>query len=232
MFGKTIAIGHAVLIIFLSSAALPGQQKPVAPGFSAAALELPVTMGQNVVAGKTTVGTRIQAKLAVATLVNGVVIPEHAVLSGEVTESVAKSANDPSRLAIRMDSAQWKNGSAPLKVYLTAWFYPLALLNQNISNQREDAADSGRTSPNMGTYPGQTDAASLGRSPGRDSDRDTGLAPPLPSSATTKHRVLMKNIESSRDGGGAIILTSQRSNIKLDKATTYVLATSDLLTMK
>src|ERR1700687_5445684 len=63
-------------------------------------LEFPVVMRQKVEAGKTLVGTKIEAKLTVATLVNGVVIPEDAVLSGEVIESSAKTAADPSRLAI------------------------------------------------------------------------------------------------------------------------------------
>ena len=87
-------------------------------------------MRQNVEAGKTLVGTKIQAKLDVATLVNGVVVPEGAILSGEVIESAAKSGAEPSRLAIRMDSAQWKNGSVPAavtfasKVYLTVVVLP------------------------------------------------------------------------------------------------------------
>jgi hypothetical protein len=41
----------------------------------------------------------------------------------------------------------------------------------------------------------------------------------------------MKNLESTRDSDGAVALTSKRSNIKLDKLTTYVLATSDLLSL-
>ena len=39
----------------------------------------------------------------------------------------------------------------------------------------------------------------------------------------------MKNVESARNSDGAIAITSNRSNIKLDKLTTYVLATNDLL---
>jgi len=34
----------------------------------------------------------------------------------------------------------------------------------------------------------------------------------------------MKDVESTRDNSGTIILTSKRFNIKLDKTTTYVLA--------
>jgi hypothetical protein len=125
-FGKTIALRHAALAV-LGSALLAqpllaqptsSQPAPAAAG-SQAALELPATMRQNVAAGKTEVGTKVQAKLAVATLINGVVVPRDALLFGEVTESVAKSATDPSRLALRMDSAQWKNGAAPITLSLT-----------------------------------------------------------------------------------------------------------------
>jgi len=109
MFRKTIAVGHAVLTVLLGSAALLSQQTP-APPSSSAGLEFPVIMRQNVAAGKTPVGTKVQAKLVVATLVEGVVVPQDAILSGEVTESVAKSATNPSRLAIRLDSAEWSGG--------------------------------------------------------------------------------------------------------------------------
>src|SRR6267378_8429266 len=140
MFSKTLSkrmvIEPMVLTVVLGCAALLGQQTtsqqtPAAPGPSGA-LEFPVVMRQNVAAGTTLVGTKVQAKLAVATLVDGVAVPRDAVFSGEVTESVAKSATDPSRLAVRMDSAQWKKGPAPIvlslapKVYLTAWYYPVA----------------------------------------------------------------------------------------------------------
>src|SRR5271155_1243367 len=80
MFTKTITFGHAVFAALLSSGALLGQARSAASGSSA-------------------VGTKVEAKLAVATLVTGVVVPQDAILSGEVTESVAKSASGPARLA-------------------------------------------------------------------------------------------------------------------------------------
>lgn len=236
-FGKTIAVRHAVLTVVLGSAAVFGQPAPAAPS-SQAAIELPVTMRQNVAAGKTTVGTKVQAKLAVATLVDGVVVPRDAVFSGEVTESVARSATTPSRLAIRMASAQWKNGAAPIvlslapKVYLTAWYYPVAMpTNQDFSSSLPDAANHPRPLGGTGVaYPGPRNPTAPpvpGPDPGRD--RDTGLAQP---SNISQHRVLMKNVESTRSSEGAVILTSQHSNIKLDKSTTYVLAAGDLLPAK
>jgi hypothetical protein len=81
-------------------------------------------MRQNVTAGKTPVGTEVQAKLVVGTLGDGTVFPKNAIFSGKVIESVARPRPNPSRLAIRMDSVQWKDGSAVVKIYLTAWYYP------------------------------------------------------------------------------------------------------------
>lgn len=221
-FSKAIAVGRAAFPVVLVSAVLLsqellGQTTPAAHSFPAG-LEFPVNMRQTVAAGKTPVGTKVQAKLTVATLVGGVVVPQDAVLSGEVTESVAKSATDPSRLAIRMDSAQWTNGSAPIKVYLTAWYYPLATPADQVSGL-PDAGNSPKLRTG-GAYPGMRNPTSpplSGSDPG-----------PAPASDISKHRVLMKNVESMRSPDGAVTLTSKRFNIKLDKQTTYVLAAGDL----
>ena len=91
-------------------------------------------MQEKVAAGITKVGTTVHAKLTISTLVHGTVVPRDAVLSGEVTESEAKSADAPSKLGIRMDLAQWKNGSLPIKVYLTEWYYPLKSLMSEDGN--------------------------------------------------------------------------------------------------
>ena len=247
MFDKMIVVGREVLSVILGSAALlsgqtvsgptPGQPAPIAHS-SSGAREFPVIMRQNVTAGSTPVGAKVQAKLAVATLVDGVVVPRDAILSGEVTESVAKSATDPSRLAIRMDSAQWKKGSAPIvlslgsKVYLTAWYYPVAAMTtQDLSYEPPDAPSSKKNRNGMGTYPdpAQNNPASRQPFPSSDTGTDAGPLPPWPTSTISKHRALMKNVESTRNSDGAVTLTSKSSNIKIDKLTTYVLATGDLL---
>jgi hypothetical protein len=193
--------------------------------------EFPVIMQQNVAAGATPVGPKVHAKLLVATLVDGEVVPRNAVLSGEVTESVAKSATEPSRLAIRMDLAQWKHGSAPLRLYLTAWYYPTAtMMSQDLSYQPPDAALSPRNWNGEGPYPVPNSPATQ-PFPGPDTDRGGNPAPPAsPSSSISKHRVLMKDVESKRDPDGTVSLTCTRFNIKIDKLTTYVLAAGDLLT--
>lgn len=232
MFSRTNPVAHSVLTVVLGSVALLGQRTPAAPG-SAAGFEFPVIMRQDVTAGKTPVGTKIQAQLVMATMTDGVVIPKDAILSGEVTESVKKSATDPSRLAIRMGSAQWKNGSAPIKVYLTAWFYPeVEMGNQNLSYQPADAANSKKNWNGMGPYPDPNNPISQQKFPNAEGDNNKGLEAATPASNISKHRVLIKNLESTRNTDGSVTLTSTHTNIKLDRLTTYVLATGDLLAMK
>jgi len=224
-FSEAIAVGHGVLTVVLGSLVLLSQvllsQTTPAANSLSAGLEFPVIMRQKVAAGKTPVGTKVEAKLAVATLVGGVVVPQGAILSGEVTESVAKSATDLSRLSIRMDFAQWANGSAPIKVYLTAWYYPLATpTDQGPTSGLPDAGNNPKPRTG-GSYPGQRNPTSP------PFGSDAGPVPP-PAPDISKHRVLMKNVESMRNADGAVTLTSKRFNIKLDKTTTYVLATGDL----
>jgi hypothetical protein len=246
MFRQKLAVGLTALTLVLSSATLlgqhtpeqqtpeqqtPGQLRPVPPNCTGEC-EFPAIMRQNVAAGKTPVGTKVEAKLVLATLVSGAVVPKDAILSGEVIESVARSGSEPSRLAIRMDSAQWKNGSASLKVYLTAWFYPevAGMAAQDLSYQPPDAANSKRNWNGMGTYPDPNNPVAQQRFP-RDTDKDTTSAPPQASN-TSKRRVLLKNVETARNSDGGVALTSTRSNIKLDKLTTYVFAASDLQATK
>src|SRR5579862_3003194 len=150
MWRRTKAVATLVLWVSCSATVL-GQQKPAAPAPSGIQ-EFPVTLQQSVAAGKTPVGTKIQAKLAVATLVAGTVIPRNALFSGEVIESVAKTKTDPSRLSIRMDSVQWKAGSAAIKAYSTAWYYPARdEEGQNLQYGPQEPAN--RTWNGQGQYP-------------------------------------------------------------------------------
>jgi hypothetical protein len=181
-------------------------------------------MQQSVTAGKTSAGTKVQARLQVATLVNGTVIPRNAVFSGEVIESVSETKTDPSRVAIRMDSAQWKNGSAAVKVFLTAWYYPAVdAVGQNLQYGPQQPAK--RTWNGEGQYP---DPNSKSYKPFPGSETDKGAAvPDTPSSTTSNHRVLMKDVETVSAADGSVALVSKRNNLKLDKLTTYVFAGAD-----
>jgi hypothetical protein len=239
MFGKAKVGPQAAVVVVFCCAVLMGQQTPP-PQTSAQQTqassqwnELPAIMRQNVNAGGTPVGTKVEAKLLASTLINGAVVPQGAILSGEVTESAAKSKTEPSHLGIRMDSAQWKNGTVPVKLYLTAWYYPMATMaEQNLSYEPPDAARSPKNWNGAGTYPDPNNPASQ-PFPGREGAAQDSTTPASPASNISKRRVLMKNIETTTAGSdGAVALTSTHGTIKLDKITTYVFATGDIPSRK
>jgi hypothetical protein len=208
----------------ICSCSLLGQQKPANPTPSAGQ-EFPVTLQQTVIAGKTAVGSKIQAKLGVATLVDGTVIPRNALFSGEVVESVGKTKTDPSRLALRMDSVQWKDGSASVKIYLTAWYYPSRdEMGQDLQYGPQQPAN--RTWNGEGQYP-DPNSKVYKPFPGSDSDKHSSV-PDTPNATLSSHPVLMKNVETATGTDGTLTVISQRANLKLDKLTTYVFARSDM----
>jgi hypothetical protein len=209
------------------NSAAPAGISVIAPT-AASVQQFPAILQDKVIAGKTPVGTKIQANLVMATLVNGTVVPRNAILSGEVVESAAKSSSAPSRLSIRIDSAQWKGGSIPLREYLTSWFYPLT--PENAPDLQYGPEQSAKKQWNgMGQYP---DPNSKSYQPfpaaGQDDGKNASAAPPA--SVISSSPVAMKNVESERDGEGNIALVSKRSNLKLDKLTTYLFASQDAFT--
>jgi hypothetical protein len=187
--------------------------------------ELPITLKESVVAGKTTVGTKVDAQLIMATMIQGGVIPRGAVISGDVVESVAKSGDSPSQLAIRMDSARWKSGEAKFKMYLTAWYYPPAPMAP---------ADLSYAPPGGNRNWGGVDYSDppspmSQRKWSSQHDEDNGMNASAPASIVSTKRVLMKNVESTPGTDGSVVLVSSRSSIKLNKVTAYVLAVGELL---
>jgi hypothetical protein len=156
------------------------------------------------------------------------VIPRNALISGEVIESVAKSGNSPSRLAIRMDSAQWKNGGVKFTGYLTAWYYPPAPMPPpDISYAPPgDRRNWGGVDPTVDTTDPPNPAQTLSR------HQDTSVNADAPATFISKNRVLMKNVNVASGAEGSIVLVSSRSNIKLEKLSTYVLAVNEVLPAK
>jgi hypothetical protein len=218
-----LTLSFAVSLLFCSILGL-GQQTPSASS-SAVVQEFPLTFQENIAAGKTPVGTKVQAKLAMATLVHGVVIPQGAVFSGEVLESVARTESIPSRLAIRIDSAQWKNATATTKLYLTGWFYPAAF--QGGPDLHGPQQSDKRAWNGMGQYPGSSpEYHPFPNSVGNDAGP---AVPQADSPGTSSHRLRMKDVQTDRSSDGTITLVSSHSNIKLDKSTMYVMANAELL---
>ena len=210
-----IAAASAVWSITLSA-----QEKPETstPG---SMQEFPVILQQTLIAGKTPVGTKVQAKLSIATLLNGIVLPRNAVFSGEVVESIAKTKSEPSSISIRMDSVQWKDQSAPVKVYLTSWYYPsISQSGQNL--QYGPTEPPQRTWNGAGAYP---DPNSHSYKPFPDDSDKSPSVPDTPSSKTSKERAILKDVVTQRGSDGGIVLASSHGNLKFDRFTTYVLAT-------
>jgi len=190
---------------------------------SANVQDFPVMMRQNVVAGKMPVGTRVQATLMIATLVAGKVIPEGAIFSGVVVESIAKSAASPSRLSIRMESLQWKTGSLALTTYLTQWYHPVELTLGDRFDDRPNT-NGERSKRTWAAYnPNPSDALLFS---GDSAQPRLKTAPP-PAMAVSARRVLMKDVQLERNRSGGQTLVSGHSNLKLDKSTTYILTTSE-----
>lgn len=213
-----------LVLILAGSSHLWGQQKPETPA-APGPQEFPVVLQQNVTAGKTPVGTKIQAKLAIATLLNGTVVPRNASFSGEVVESVAKTATQPSRISLRMDSVSWKKGSAPVQVYVTAWYFPsIAESGQNLQYGPEQSL--ARTWNGAGAYPDPNSPA-YKPFPSADNEKKDSV-PDTPNSVTSKRRVPMKDVETERGNAGAVTLVSKRGNLKLDRVTTYVLSSGEM----
>ncbi len=222
IYRKTV---QKLVLAALCSAVLWGQQGAE----SVRDPDFPVILQQDVTAGKTQVGSKIQAKLSIATLVQGKVIPRNATFSGEVTESVAKTKTGPSRLAIRMDSAQWKDGSASLKIFLTGWYYPtISEGGQDLQYGPPEPAN--RTWNGQGQYP-DPNSKVYRPFPGDDSDKKSSV-PDTPTSAASNHRIRMKEVEVERGPDGTVALTSKKSNIKLERYTTYILSASEAIQQK
>jgi hypothetical protein len=241
MFRKLKIAAPVACIIVLGSAVLLGQsfkpQEISGAGSSSpvgaidadacAQCELPSTLRQTVEAGKAAVGTKVEALLMMGTMTKAGVLPRGALISGEVTESVAKSGDSPSRLAIRMDSAQWKNGSAKFKLYLTAWFYPPApMAAPNLAfGPAGDRRNWGGVDPTVDT----TDPPNPAQTISRQQDQGVVTNASAPASIISKERVLMKNVKSESGADSSVVLVSSRSSIKLNKETTYILAANALL---
>lgn len=194
-----------------------------------AAQEYPVIFLRNVTAGKTRAGSKVQAKLTLATMINGTVVPAGATFSGEVVESVARTKNQPSRLSLRIDSVKWKKGSMPVKLYATAWYYPSVPQLGQALKYGPDLPPSA-TWNGAGVYP---DANSPAYKPFPEPNAEPrNSVPDTPSSVTSKHRVLMKEVVTASGDDGGITLVSKRTNLKLDRVTTYVLAPAEAVSVK
>jgi hypothetical protein len=213
MFIRRLVV-HGAILGFCSAAAI-GQQKP--PASSSPVLrEFPVVLQQNVEAGKTPVGAKVEGRLAAATVFHGTVIPRNAVFSGVVIESVAKSAKDPARLTIRMENAHWKDRSTCMKAYLMPLYYTATA--QAAQSPPYESPDPDSKTLNEGV---QSDPRISRPFPNSGSETTQGFIPDIPTTSSRPLRMKDVTLEPADEGG--IALESEHSNIKLYRMTTYIL---------
>ncbi len=212
MFSRRLVVQGAILGFW--SAASFAQQIP-APSPRPVLREFPLTLQQSIESGKNKIGTKVQAKLAVATLFQGTVIPRNAVFSGVVIESDAKSAKDPAKLAIRMETAEWKDWSTSMTAYLMPLYYTITdQAGQRLPNESQD--------PDSRTLDGEQSQSPMQRSFPHESQASQAAIPETPT--TSNRPVPMKNVALARADEGGAALVSEHGNIKLNKLTTYVFA--------
>lgn len=209
-------LSQVAIIVFCVTASM-GQQKPPTP--SASGLhEFALVLQQSIESGKATIGTKVQAKLAVATMFEGTVIPRNALFSGVVIESTLKSANEPAKLAIRMETAEWKHGSTSITAYLLPLYYPA--MTQSLPNFGDSPQQSGPNTPDGTGQPSSSESPM--RHPSFPTDESQSAIPEV--STSSNRPVQIKNVAVALADEGGAALVSEHGNIKLFKLTTYVFA--------
>ena len=213
MLTRRLVIQGAILAF--CSAASMGQQSHQGPP-SPVLREFPVILQQNLEAGKSPAGTKVQGKLADATLFNGTLIPKNAVTSGVVVESEPKRGEERARLAIRMNTVTWDGGWAPLNAYLMPLYY----------------ATTGQAAPNLSNESPDPDSRTLN---GPNQSSQSPMSRPVPGGSEaipdvavlSSRPVRMKNVVLEPTSKGGIALVSEHANIKLFKMTTYIFAAEE-----
>ncbi len=206
-------IGVACLLV---QAQQPKVNSPVQPR-----IELPAVLQQKIVAGSTAVGTEVRAKLTIATLVNGVVLPDGAVITGRVEKSLAKTADSLAHLKIKFESAHWKTGDLKLEIYLVGSYYPIEF--QTPADQVSGAHAE------VGVMVGGSPAVGRGRNgiPPSDAetpqDDPTDPRPNITHSEVSNHSVRIKNVDTAVATDGGLEITSNERNLKLNKGIIYSL---------
>ena len=216
MLTRRLVVQGAILA-FCSAASIGQQSHQASP--PPVLREFPVVLQQSVEAGKTPAGTKVQGKLAAATLFNGTLIPKNAVASGVVVESESKKGKDRARLAIRMNTVSWDGGWAPLNAYLMPLYYPAT--GQAVPNLPNESPDPDSRTLNG---PNQSSQSPMSR-PFPGGSEASGAIPDV--AILSSRPVRMKNVVLEPTSNGGIALVSEHANIKLFKMTTYVFAADE-----
>ena len=217
-----------VLLLLAGSLPLLGQTAKPAPN-ARPGLEFPASLQTKVVAGSTPAGSEVRARLTMATFQNGVVIPQDAVMTGHIVQSVARSKDSPSLLKIKFESARWKNGHAPLNLYLAGCYFPVEFPTSSSDTPGGIHGDIGinmGSAPPPNSLPRNNGGMSPSSMPSLDSNRLDNYPDPRPNSPlseVSQHWIRMEKVDTVQAPDGSLHLTSSERNLKLDKGTVYLL---------
>jgi hypothetical protein len=217
MLTRRLVVQGAILA-FCSAASIGQQSHQASP--PPVLREFPVILQESVEAGKTPAGTKVQGKLADATLFNGTLIPKNAVASGVVVESESKKGQERARLAIRLNTVSWNGGWAPLYAYLMPLYYPATgQAAPNLPNESPDPDSRTLNGPNQSSQSPMSRPFPIG------SEASQGAIPDV--AILSSRPVRMKNVVLEPTSTGGIALVSEHANIKLFKMTIYVFAAAE-----
>jgi hypothetical protein len=217
MLTRRLVVQGAILA-FCSAASIGQQSHQASP--PPVLREFPVILQESVEAGKTPAGTKVQGKLADATLFNGTLIPKNAVASGVVVESESKKGQERARLAIRLNTVSWNGGWAPLYAYLMPLYY--SATGEAVPNPRNESPDPESRTLNG---PNQSSQSPMSRPFPIGSEASQGAIPDV--AILSSRPVRMKNVVLEPTSTGGIALVSEHANIKLFKMTIYVFAAAE-----
>jgi hypothetical protein len=160
-------------------------------------IEFPLRLKSKIIAGKTPVGSAVEGTLVMATLVNGVVIPENAVFTGVIQESVKHEGNAPSRIRVHVTAAKWSGKSMAVELYATGHIYP--------------------------PFSDKLDPEEIERM--RDLFRRGVMAASDPTAPSAPRydprRLINKNIRNERSPTGEVVVVSEKSNIEMSGGAVY-----------
>jgi hypothetical protein len=173
---------------------------------------------QKIEAGKTPVGTPVEAKLVMATLMSGRVVPRDAVLLGHVEQSQPKHGNEPSTLRIAIDTVRWNSGEMKISGYLTSRYHPLAW---DDSPDLSDGTDgSGLLADRRARRQQMMRVRTQGHMDERPADQRTTNAPDVKVGVSPNSRPIA-HVTQVVTPAGDVTLSSAARTIKLSKNTVY-----------
>jgi hypothetical protein len=180
------------------------------------ALYLPATLNKTIRAEKTHPGDAVKFRLNEPVLVGrGLVIPEGAVLRGRVTQANGLEGEHASRLAIVVDTAEWKHQKFPLHASISGVVKVREVSQQKSTDWRCSSPDERRSNRFPGSAPPVPRPNPV--------DCRSGLANPEVNVVRERGADLKEVLIRRNHQDGSTVLFSHRKNVHLQGGTVLML---------